>query len=327
MASEHSTSADGFSGKHTSIVGRKVTVKVPATSANLGPGFDTRGMALSYYDELEVVALEGSGVFVEVNGEGAGEVATDEENLVAKSLAFTFAKFGQPLPRLHLKAKNTIPHGRGMGSSGAAVVSGIVAAKGLLQGIVDISDVDLLDIATEIEGHPDNVAPALFGGLTIAWHDQSGPRHKKLFVHRGVAPLVLVPSFKMSTALARSLQPESVPHDDAVFNVSRSALLIAALTQSPELLIDATEDRLHQSYRASAMPETDALIQLLRQNGLAAVVSGAGPSVLVLANGPAERADAVNLVGEHYANWMTLQLAVDFKGATVVLHQGSDATI
>ena len=314
------------SGKHTSVVGRKVTVKVPATSANLGPGFDTLGMALSYYDELEVSALDGEGAFVEVTGEGAGEVATDGENLVVKSIAFTFAKFDQPLPRLLLKAKNTIPHGRGMGSSGAAVVAGIVAAKGLLHGIVEISDADLLDLATEIEGHPDNVAPALFGGLTIAWHDQTGPRHKKLFVHRGVAPLVFVPSFKMSTALARSLQPDSVPHDDAVFNVSRSALLIAALTQSPELLIDATEDRLHQSYRASAMPETDTLIQLLRKHGLAAVVSGAGPSVLVLANGPAERAVAVKLVGEHYPNWMPLLLAVDFKGATVVLHQGSDAT-
>jgi len=311
--------------KHASVIGRRVTVKVPATSANLGPGFDTLGMALSYYDELEVSAVAGQGALVEIDGEGAGEVATDAENLVVKSIAHTFEKFGQPVPRFELKVKNIIPHGRGMGSSGAAVVAGIIAAKGLLEGIVDISDKHLLEIATEIEGHPDNVAPALFGGLTIAWHDESGPKHKKLFVHRGVALLVLVPSFKMSTALARSLQPESVPHDDAVFNVSRSALLIAALTQSPELLIDATEDRLHQSYRASAMPETDAMIQLLRQNGQAAVVSGAGPSVLVMANGPAARAEAVKLVKEHYPNWEALLLAVDFKGATVMLHQVSDA--
>jgi len=311
--------------KHASVLGRTVTVKVPATTANLGPGFDTLGMALSYYDELEVSAVAGEGAFVEILGEGAGEVATDAQNLVVRSIAYTFEKFGQPVPRLELKVKNIIPHGRGMGSSGAAVVAGIIAAKGLLSGIVEISDNQLLEIATEIEGHPDNVAPALFGGLTIAWHDKSGPRHKKLFVHRGVALLVLVPSFKMSTALARSLQPESVPHDDAVFNVSRSALLIAALTQSPELLIDATEDRLHQSYRASAMPETDAMIQLLRQNGQAAVVSGAGPSVLVMANGPAARAEAVKLVKEHYPKWQALLLAVDIKGATVALHQSSDA--
>ena len=304
-----------------SLIGRKVTVKVPATSANLGPGFDTLGMALSFYDELEVEAVAGTGAVVEVNGEGAGEVATDETNLVVKSLAYTFAKFGQKVPGLKLIAHNIIPHGRGMGSSGAAVVSGIVAAKGLLDGIVEISDQDLLTIATELEGHPDNVAPALFGGLTIAWEDETGPHHKKLFVHRGVSPLELVPNHKMSTALARSLQPESVPHDDAVFNVSRSALLIAALTQSPELLMAATEDRLHQDYRAAAMPETDSIVKLMREHGHAAVVSGAGPSVLVLSSDPAQRLEAAKLAAKHFPDWQALLLAVDFKGATVALHQ------
>ncbi|BDS48789.1 homoserine kinase [Rhodoluna sp. KAS3] len=304
-----------------SLVGRKVSVKVPATSANLGPGFDTLGMALSYYDELEVEAVAGVGAFVEVRGEGEGEVPTDASNLVVQSIAYTFKKFGQELPGLRLTAHNIIPHGRGMGSSGAAVVSGIVAAKGLLEGIVEMTDKDLLDIATELEGHPDNVAPALFGGLTIAWEDESGPHHKKLFVHRGVSPLELVPNHKMSTALARSLQPESVPHNDAVFNVSRSALLIAALTQSPELMLAATEDRLHQDYRAAAMPETDSLVQLMREHGHAAVVSGAGPSVLVLASDPAERLEAAKLAAKHYPEWKALLLAVDFKGATVVLHQ------
>lgn len=307
------------------LVGRKVTVRVPATSANLGPGFDTLGMALSYYDELEVEAVPGTGAIVEVSGEGAGEVATDESNLVVKSIAYTFKHYGQSLPSLRLRAKNIIPHGRGMGSSGAAVVSGIVAAKGLLSGVVDMTDQDLLQIATEIEGHPDNVAPALFGGLTIAWEDESGPHFKKLFVHRGIAPLELVPNFKMSTALARSLQPESVPHSDAVFNVSRSALLIAALTQSPDLLLSATEDKLHQDYRAAAMPETNALIQLLRDAGHAAVVSGAGPSVLVLATGPAQRLAAMQLAATHYPQWTPLLLAVDFKGATVVTHHEASA--
>jgi homoserine kinase len=230
------------------------------------------------------------------------------------------------MPGLKLRAHNIIPHGRGMGSSGAAVVSGIVAAKGLLEGIVEISDKDLLDLATELEGHPDNVAPALFGGLTIAWEDETGPHHKKLFVHRGVSPLELVPNFKMSTALARSLQPKSVPHDDAVFNVSRSALLIAALTQSPELLMAATEDRLHQDYRASAMPETNALVQMMREHGHAAVVSGAGPSVLVLSSDPAQRLEAAKLAAKHYPEWKALMLAVDFKGATVGVHQRDDAS-
>ena len=300
---------------------QSVIVKVPATSANLGPGFDTLGLALSLYDELEVSIRPEPGAFVDVIGVGAGEVPTDESNLVVQTILHTFARFNQPAPGLHLVARNAIPHGRGLGSSGAAIVSGIMAAKGLLEGIVEIDSDALLDIATELEGHPDNVAPALFGGLTIAWMSEGTPRHKKLMVHRGVSPLVLVPESTMSTALARSLQPESVSRADAIFNVSRSSLLIAALIQSPELLLDATEDKLHQSYRASAMQETGDLIQLLRDNGLAAVVSGAGPSILVLGSDPAQRTFAAELVAAHQTTpWLPLMLAVDFKGATVSPH-------
>jgi len=239
-----------------------------------------------------------------------------------RSIKHTFDHYGLPMPGLALEAHNVIPHGRGLGSSGAAIVSGIMAAKGLLEGVVDIDSDALLTLATELEGHPDNVAPALFGGLTIVWTTADGPKAKKLIVHRGVSPVVCVPAATMSTALARSLQPASVPHADAVFNVSRSALLIAALIQSPELLLEATEDKLHQNYRASAMPETDALIQVLRKNGLAAVVSGAGPSVLVLASDPSQRLVAAELVASHATTpWESLMLAVDFKGATVITHQ------
>ncbi|MDO7881504.1 homoserine kinase [Salinibacterium soli] len=305
----------------TTLVGRTASVKVPATSANLGPGFDTLGLSLALYDELEVTATE-AGVRVDIEGVGAGEVPTDESNLVVRSIAHAFAHYGVPLPGLHLKAKNSIPHGRGLGSSAAAIVSGIMAAKGLLEGVVDIDSDALLTLATELEGHPDNVAPAIFGGLTIAWTTPDGPRAKKLIVHRGVSPVVCVPAATMSTALARSLQPESVPHADAVFNVSRSALLIAALLQSPELLLEATEDKLHQDYRASAMPETYELIQVLRRHGLAAVVSGAGPSILVLASDPSQRLVAAELVAEASSNpWEALLLAVDFKGATVITHE------
>lgn len=309
------------------VVGRTVTVRVPATTANLGPGFDTLGMALAVYDELRVTATAEPGVNVEVHGVGEGEVATDETNLVAKAIAYTFEKVGQPLPGLALVAHNSIPHGRGMGSSGAAIVSGIMAAKGLLEGIVEFDENLLLGIATEMEGHPDNVAPALFGGLTITWTTPEGPRFKKLMVHRGVSPLVAVPTeLTMSTALARSLQPESVPHQDAIFNVSRSALLIASLIQSPELLLAATEDKLHQNYRASAMPQTDALIQALRADGLAAVVSGAGPSILVLGSDPSQRLRAAELIAERSeSNWDCLMLAVDFRGATVVVHSDDAA--
>ncbi|MGV8969487.1 MAG: homoserine kinase [Microbacteriaceae bacterium] len=301
--------------------GRCVTVRVPATTANLGPGFDTLGLALGLYDTLEVRVREQPGAHVEVVGVGAGEVPTDESNLVVRAIAHTFADQKIPLPGLALVANNSIPHGRGLGSSGAAIVSGIMAAKGLLEGVVDLDAQALLRLATELEGHPDNVAPALFGGLTIAWMTPEGPMHKKLIVHRGVSPLVCVPETTLSTEHARSLQPELVPHEDAVFNVSRTALLIAALIQSPELLLAATEDKLHQSYRASAMPETDTLIQVLRNHGLAAVVSGAGPSLLVLGSDPSQRLVAADLVATHSTSaWQSLMLAVDFKGATVILH-------
>ncbi|SFN77359.1 homoserine kinase [Mycetocola miduiensis] len=301
-----------------SLTGRSVTVRVPATSANLGPGFDTLGLALSVYDEVTVTVRQEPGAFVEIQGVGESVVATDASNLVVRALAHTFEAMGQSVPGVDLVAHNVIPHGRGLGSSGAAVVAGIVAAQGLLEGIVDIDTDTLLRLATELEGHPDNVAPALFGGLTIAWVEEAGPQHKKLLVHRGVSPLILVPQHTLSTKVARSLQPASVPHEDAVFNVSRSALLIAALTQSPELLFAGTEDRLHQSYRASAMPETDRLVTLLRSHGHAAVVSGAGPSVLVLADGPGQRLEAAELVArESKSPWESMLLAVDVKGASV----------
>lgn len=297
---------------------RSVTVRVPATSANLGPGFDTLGLALSVYDELVVTALDHDGVEVHVSGEGAASVPRDASHLVIRSMAHAYASVGRTLPGLRLEAANVIPHGRGMGSSGAAVVSGLLAAKGLLAGDVELSDEELLRLATELEGHPDNVAPALFGGLTIAWMDESGPQHKQLLVHRGVSPLVLAPAFTMSTSVARGLQPLQVSYEDAVFNLSRAALLIAALTQSPELLLAATEDKLHQNYRAQAMPETDRLVRALRAAGFAAVVSGAGPSVLVLADGPGRRLEAAELAASVTDTpWEPLMLAVDVKGGTV----------
>ncbi len=309
------------------LVGRRVAVKVPASTANLGPGFDTLGLALSVYDELEVSVREQPGATVVVHGVGEGEVPTDESNLVVQAIAHVFARSGVALPGLDLVARNGIPQGRGMGSSAAAIVAGIMAARGLLEGIVEVTPDELLAVATELEGHPDNVAPALFGGLTIAWMTPEGPQHKRLTVHRGVSLLVAVPeSSTMSTALARSLQPESVPHEDAIFNVSRSALLIAALIQSPELLFAATEDKLHQNYRAAAMPETHTLVTELRKQGLAAVVSGAGPSVLVLCSDPAQRLRAAELIEQHATTpWVPHMLAVDFKGATVNTHPAEAA--
>lgn len=300
-------------------VGRRVQVRVPATTANLGPGFDTLGMALTIGDELIVSTVAGTGITVDVHGVGEGEVATDETNLIARSLAHAFASKGIAVPGLHFEAHNVIPHGRGLGSSGAAIVAGVMAAQGLLQGIVEFSSSELLALATDMEGHPDNIAPSLFGGLTIAWMTEKGPKHKKLSVHRGVSLVVAVPKdASMSTSLARSLQPDTVPHKDAIFNLSRSALLIAALIQSPELLFEATEDRLHQNYRASAMKDTDALLHSLRRKGFAAVVSGAGPSVLVLCSDPSQRLGVAEIVAAHPGGtWTSHMLTVDERGATV----------
>jgi len=299
--------------------GRRVAVRVPATSANLGPGFDTLGLALALYDELEVESAEPGVLDIRVEGVGAGEVPLTEEHLVVSSLRYALRELGAAQPGLRLVARNTIPHGRGLGSSGAAIVAGVMAAAGLVSDAREVDADTLLRIATELEGHPDNVAPCLFGGLTIAWVSSDDlPRSKKLIVHRGVSPVVLVPAETMSTKLARSLQPESVPHADAIFNVSRSALLIAALVQSPELLFEATEDRLHQSYRASAMPHTNRLIEQLRAAGLPAVVSGAGPSVLVLCGNPAQRHTAADVAKAYEGTeWSVLMPAVDFLGATV----------
>ena len=196
--------------------------------------------------------------------------------------------------------------------------SGLLAAKGLLAGDVELGPETLLRLATELEGHPDNVAPALFGGLTIAWVDESGPQHKKLLVHRGVSPLVFVPEHTMSTSVARSLQPLQVPREDAVFNVSRSALLIAALTQSPELLLAATEDKLHQSYRAQAMPETDRLVRTLRDARLRRGGVGGGSERARARDGPGRRLEAAELAARATDTpWEALMLAVDFKGGTV----------
>ncbi len=304
---------------NTIPVGRKVVVEVPATTANLGPGFDTLGMALTIHDTLTATVVDTPGIRVDVHGVGEGEVPTDETNLIARSMAHAFASKKIPVPGVHLEAHNVIPHGRGLGSSGAAIVSGVMAAKGLLEGIVEFSASELLALATDMEGHPDNIAPSLFGGLTIAWMTDEGPKHKKLSVHRGVSLVVAVPEdASMSTQLARSLQPETVPHQDAIFNLSRSALLIAALIQSPELLFEATEDRLHQNYRASAMKDTDELLQKLRSQGYPAVVSGAGPSVLVLCPDPGQRLDIAQVVEGHGSGkWTSHMLTVDERGATV----------
>lgn len=299
-----------------------VRVRVPATSANLGPGFDAFGLALDLVDELEVRALGSPGVRVEVTGEGAGQVPDDEQHLVVSSLRAALDHVGAPQTGLHLVCHNRIPHGRGLGSSAAAVVAGIIAARGLIAEPEALSDDVVIDLAASIEGHPDNAAPAVLGGATLAWKDGAGFRAIGLGVDPSVVPIAIVPATHLSTKAARGVLPATVPHADGAFQAGRAALLVEALGRRPELLLTATEDRLHQEYRRSVMRDSLALIDALRAQGVAAVVSGAGPTVLVLARaagGSTTDADeAISAAfGGAMGGWRILRLAVDRGGATV----------
>jgi homoserine kinase len=260
--------------------GPRVTVRVPATSANLGPGFDSLGLALDLCDEVTAEATSGTAVTVEVQGEGEGTVALDERHLVAATMLRTFKHLGLTPPGLKLKCRNRIPHARGLGSSSAAIVAGIMLADALAGG--GMTRAQKLVLASDIEGHPDNVAPCLLGGFTIAYTTEDGAKALSLDPSPRIHPWVFVPDTKGLTSVARAALPEKVPHVDAVFNVSRAALLVAAVSRQPSRLFEATDDRLHQSYRARGMPESTHLLRELRSAGIAAAISGAGPTVLAL---------------------------------------------
>ena len=262
-----------------------VRVRVPATSANLGPGFDALGLALALHDEVDAWVCE-SGLSIEVSGESADLAGAGEDHLVVRAMRAAFAIIGEQPPGIGLRCANQIPHGRGLGSSAAAIVAGILAARALAgPGADQLPAKALLGLATEIEGHPDNVAACLSGGLTIAWTADGQPRMIRLDPLTSIRPVVCVAPAPVRTEVARRLLPDLVPHRDAAANAGRSALLVAALTQLPpdeDALLAATRDWLHQDYRAEAMPETSALVGRLRAVGIPAVVSGAGPSVLAL---------------------------------------------
>ncbi|MEN5075328.1 homoserine kinase [Isoptericola cucumis] len=295
-----------------------VVVRVPATSANLGPGFDAMGLALAMHDEVEVELLATDDVLVEVSGEGAGEVPAGEDHLVVRALRHTLELAGAPRTGLRLRCVNRVPHGRGLGSSAAAVVAGVVAARALLADPHVLDARAVLAIATEFEGHPDNAAPAIRGGATLAWQSSDGPRAVDLDVDERITATVLVPDVRLATSRARGVLPEQVPHGDAAFTAGRAALLVEALARRPELLFDATEERLHQDYRAGVMVASSELLRALRAEGLAATVSGAGPTVLVLTSGEGTaRLDGV-LAGlvDDVAGWRALRPGIDLDGAT-----------
>ncbi len=264
------------------IVADHVRVTVPASAGNLGPGFDAMGMALGVVDTIEVSLLARPDVVVEVEGEGAGNVPTDESHLFVRAFREAFALFGTERPGLHIRATNAIPHGQGLGSSAATVVGAFSAVRAVMGEPDELSLEAILGLATRFEGHPDNAAPAIYGGAVVCWQGDDGPHASPLSIAPGIETAVLIPHGVVPTVEARASLPKSVPHKDAAFNASRAALMVHALAGHPELLLAATEDRLHQGYRASHMPQAVAMIERLRGDGLAAVVSGAGPAVLVI---------------------------------------------
>ncbi len=256
-------------------------MRVPASTANLGPGFDALGLALALYDEV-TVALAASGLQVEVHGEGAGEVPTDERHLVVRALRAACARLGYRPEGLVLCCRNRIPHARGLGSSAAAAVAGVLAGYALAGREPDQA---ALDLAAQFDGHADNAAACLCGGLVICWQEGDAFRATRLEPHPDLAPVLLVPDVTSSTEAARGLLPAEVPHADAAFTAGRAALAVHALTEAPHLLLAATEDRLHQPYRRDAYPATARLVDALRSAAVPAVVSGAGPTVLALPAG------------------------------------------
>ncbi|MEV1023509.1 homoserine kinase [Streptomyces sp. NPDC050264] len=291
-----------------------VRVRTPATSANLGPGFDALGLSLGLYDDV-VVRVADSGLNIDIAGEGSETLPRDESHLLVRSLRTAFDLLGGQPRGLEIVCANRIPHGRGLGSSSAAIVSAVVAARAVtIGGDARLDDAALLELATEIEGHPDNVAPCLLGGFTIAWMESGAGRAIRLDAAPSVVPVVFVPSKPVLTEMARGLLPRTVPHVDAAANAGRAALLVEALTRRPELLLPATEDRIHQEYRAPAMPESAALVERLRADGVPAMISGAGPTVLALVeDGAADK--VARLAGE---GWAANRLALDADGASVL---------
>lgn len=305
-------------------VGIVAKIKVPATSANLGPGFDCAGIAVGLYDELEIRTTE-TGFSAEIEGEGHNYLPTDARHLIITQIRSRLERLGWHLPGLKLKAVNRIPHSRGLGSSAAAHIAAAMAVKALLPPDCNVNNEDLLQWASEAEGHPDNVAPAVYGGLTFSWNapDATGDVYHsvKLAPHPDITPVVAIPAKPLSTAAARTLLPSTVPYTEAVSNASRAALLAPAMTTHPELLLAATEDWLHQQYREPSMPETLHHISALRAEGHAAVVSGAGPTLCVFAAGTAESEAVVAKLQQRAAkseqHWDVRILPVDTEGATI----------
>ncbi len=296
-------------------------VQVPATSANLGPGFDSLGLALGLHDRYIAQVLDEQVIDIDISGEGADAIPRNEKNLVIKSMYKGFEFLGGKPRGIALRALNVIPHTRGLGSSASAIVGGLSLARALvLGGNERMSNEDMLNLANEMEGHPDNVAAAIFGGATIAWQELQHGQNVALSVQVEVDPrisaIAFIPSTSVSTSKARKMLPDLITHADAVKNSAHTALLVHALQHRPDLLHTATEDFLHQSYRADAMPASFTLLMKLRNAGVAAFISGAGPTILVLhTGGSAEVDELTRAAGDRFT---AMALGISRTGASLI---------
>ncbi len=273
-------------------VGTTVDVKVPGSSANLGPGFDTLGLALSIYDYVTVEVIE-TDLEVHVTGEGAGEVPLDERHLVVRALRAGLNEADVTVPGIKVTCHNSIPQSRGLGSSASAAVAGVAAANGLAGGT--LSDSTLIQLASTFEGHPDNAAASILGQSVVSWTNvpvdgHTAPQYfaSSMAVHPDIEATAFIPEIHASTDAVRRVLPSDVSHTDARFNVSRTAVMTVALRDNPDLLWEGTRDRLHQTYRAEVLPITAEWVNRLRNLGYPAFLSGAGPTVLVLSTEPVD---------------------------------------
>jgi homoserine kinase len=304
--------------------GTTATVRVPASSANLGPGFDSVGLALGLWDECTATVTDRPGLEVEVEGEAAAEVPRDESHLVYRTMVIAWQESGVPVPAgLRLECRNGVPHGRGLGSSATAIVTGVAAAQalnlasaGAPGAALDLEAANSL--ASRVEGHPDNASASVYGGFTLSWSDDPGPPPQtttiRLPIHPEVTAVVFVPAEQLSTARARSVLPTHVRHRDAALNSARAALLVHAVGHDPAYLMSATREWLHQEPRRASYAASMALVDRLREAGHAAVISGAGPSVLVLST-PARAAESAALAD---TDWIVLEPGIPSEGATWV---------
>ncbi|HZA41016.1 MAG TPA: homoserine kinase [Actinomycetota bacterium] len=296
-----------------------VKVRVPATVANLGPGFDALGVAVRMHLEIDIEPRRES-VDILIEGEGAEHLPADETNLVIKSMNTFFDFVGRRPPGYAVRVKNPIPLGSGLGSSAAAVVGGLYAARSVTGRTVP--QTEMVQLATKLEGHPDNVMPALLGGLVVCYRSQDGSevRSFRLEPSERLIPIIAVPAEGFPTSEARKALPEDVSFGDAQFTASRAALLVAAMTSGSgsDVLAEAMNDRLHEPHRLKLMPETAAVHEELRSAGLAVALAGAGPSLLTVVPKPeaATRAEQVRRVcRERHAGWRVFVSEWEPKGA------------